>query len=72
LIGAWLVGRVVTNAAAVYGSFAAVIGVLFLLHLGSRLFLYGAELNAVLIEEELKSDGTSKATPAERALAREG
>lgn len=72
LIGAWLVGRVVTNAAAVYGSFAAVIGVLFLLHLGSRLFLYGAELNAVLIEEELKSDGTSEATPAERALAREG
>jgi uncharacterized BrkB/YihY/UPF0761 family membrane protein len=68
LVGAWLVGRVVVNAAAVYGSFAAVIGVLFLLHLGSRLFLYGAELNAVLIEEELSSDGPAKAIPAERAL----
>jgi membrane protein len=68
-LGAWLVGRVVTNAATVYGSFATVIGVLFLLHLGSRLFLYGAELNAVLIEEELKGDRSSKATPAERALA---
>lgn len=71
LIGAWLVGRVVGNAAAVYGSFAAVIGVLFLLHLGSRLFLYGAELNAVLIEEELSGDGPLKVTPAERALARD-
>jgi membrane protein len=69
LIGAWLVGRVVTNAAAVYGSFGAVIGVLFLLHLGSRLFLYGAEINAVFIEEELGSDGASTVTPAERTLA---
>lgn len=69
LIGAWLVERVVTNAAAVYGSFGAVIGVLFLLHLGSRLFLYGAELNAMLFEEELRSDGLSTLTPAERALA---
>jgi membrane protein len=69
LIGAWLVGRVVTNAAAVYGSFGAVIGVLFLLHLGSRLFLYGAELNAVFIEEELRSDEAPPVTPAERALA---
>ena len=70
LVGAWLVGRVVANAAAVYGSFAAVIGVLFLLHLGSRLFLYGAELNAVLIEEELRRDEPSDVTEAERALAR--
>jgi inner membrane protein YhjD len=70
LVGAWLVGRVVTNAAAVYGSFAAVIGVLFLLHLGSRLFLYGAELNAVLIEEELNDGEPAKVTPAERGLAR--
>lgn len=69
LVGAWLVGRVVANAAAVYGSFAAVIGVLFLLHLGSRLFLYGAELNAVLIEEELRREEPSDVTEAERALA---
>jgi YihY family inner membrane protein len=71
LAGAWVVGRVVGNAAAVYGSFAAVIGVLFLLHLGSRLFLYGAELNAVLIEEEVKGEEPSKVTPAERGLVRD-
>jgi membrane protein len=70
LIGAWLVGRLVMNAAAVYGSFAAVIGVLFLLHLGSRLFLYGAELNAVLIEDELRREGPAMATEPERASAR--
>lgn len=72
LVGAWVVGRIVGNAAAVYGSFAAVIGVLFLLHLGSRLFLYGAELNAVLIEEDVKGEEPSKVTPAERGLVREG
>jgi membrane protein len=72
VLGAWLVGRVVANAAAVYGSFAAVIGVLFLLHLGSRLFLYGAELNAVLIEEDVKGEEPSEVTPAERGLVRNG
>lgn len=72
LVGAWVVGLVVGNAAAVYGSFAAVIGVLFLLHLGSRLFLYGAELNAVLIEEEVGGEDPSKVTPAERGLVRDG
>jgi membrane protein len=70
LVGAWLVGRIVTNAAAVYGSFGAVIGVLFLLHLGSRLFLYGAELNAVLIERKLSRGESSNSTEAERELAR--
>ncbi len=70
LVGAWFARRVVTNAAAVYGSFAAVIGVLFLLHLASRLFLYGAELNAVLIESELKGRDPSKASDAEKALVK--
>lgn len=70
LAGAWLVGGVVANAAAVYGSFATVIGIMFLLHLGSRLFLYGAELNAVLIERELGTTEPSNVTEAERALAR--
>jgi membrane protein len=70
LVGAWFARRVVTNAAAVYGSFAAVIGVLFLLHLASRLFLYGAELNAVIIERELKGRETSKASDAEKALVK--
>jgi uncharacterized BrkB/YihY/UPF0761 family membrane protein len=36
----------------VYGPFAATIGVLVILYLAARLFVYGAELNAVLIEEK--------------------
>lgn len=72
ILGAWVARQAVANAAAVYGSFAAVVGILLLLHLASRLFLYGAELNAVLIEEELGREDAPKATEAERALARGG
>jgi YihY family inner membrane protein len=50
LVGSWYAARTVAGAEAVYGSFAAVVGVLVLVHLGARLFLYGAELNAVLVE----------------------
>jgi uncharacterized BrkB/YihY/UPF0761 family membrane protein len=49
-LGSWYAARTVAGAEAVYGSFAAVVGILVLLHLGARLFLYGAELNAVLME----------------------
>jgi membrane protein len=52
LAGSWYATRVVTGATAVYGTFAAVVGVLVLLHLSARLLLYGAEINAVLIEEK--------------------
>jgi YihY family inner membrane protein len=51
LLGTWYVTRVVGSATAVYGTFGTVVGVLALLYLASRVFLYGAELNAVLIEE---------------------
>jgi membrane protein len=51
LLGTWYVTRVVGNASAVYGTFATTIGVLVLLYLAARLFLYGAELNAVLWEQ---------------------
>jgi membrane protein len=52
LAGAWYAERVVAGATAVYGTFAAVVGVLALLHLSARLLLYGAEINAVLIDEK--------------------
>ena len=51
LIGTWYVTRVVGNASAVYGTFATTVGVLVLLYLAARVFLYGAELNAVLGEQ---------------------
>jgi membrane protein len=50
LAGAWYVVRTVSNARAVYGTFAAAIGALALLALGARFLMYGAALNAVLIE----------------------
>lgn len=50
--GSWYATRVVGGATAVYGTFAAVVGVLVLLHLSARVLLYGAEIDAVLIEEK--------------------
>lgn len=48
--GAWYGGRVVARATAVYGTFAAVVGILAILHVATRLFVYGAELAAVLMQ----------------------
>jgi YihY family inner membrane protein len=48
--GSWYASRTVTNAHAVYGTFATTIGVLVLLSLGARSFMYGAEMIAVSIE----------------------
>jgi YihY family inner membrane protein len=48
--GAWYASRTVAHASQVYGTFGTVVGVLTLLYLASRLFLYGAELNVVLSE----------------------
>lgn len=50
--GAALAVRASANASAVYGTFASVVGVLLLLFLASRLHLYGAELNGVIIDRE--------------------
>jgi YihY family inner membrane protein len=52
LAGGWYATRTVTEAQAVYGTFAATVGVLVLLYLAARLFIYGAVLNAVLIDRE--------------------
>jgi membrane protein len=57
LLGTWYVTRVVGNASAVYGTFASTVGVLVLLYLAARLFLYGAELNAVLWEQSKEGGG---------------
>ena len=52
LLGSWYATRTVATSSAIYGTFGAVIGVLVLLYLAARVFMYGAELNAVLIERK--------------------
>lgn len=64
LTGSWYATRTAAGAAAVYGTFAGVVGVMLLLYLASRLFIYGAELNWVLIE-----GGDSMPTERERPIA---
>lgn len=51
LAGARYVTTTADNSSAVYGGFAAAVAALLLLYLAARLFVYGAELNAVLMEE---------------------
>jgi membrane protein len=50
LVGGWYAARTVANSSAVYGTFASTIGVLVILSLAARIFLYGAELNAIWVE----------------------
>jgi YihY family inner membrane protein len=58
--GAWYAARTVANASEVYGTFGSVVGILAMLYLAARLFLYGAELNAVLGEDpDDKQEGGS-------------
>jgi uncharacterized BrkB/YihY/UPF0761 family membrane protein len=52
LLGTWYATLTVERSGSVYGPFAATIGVLVILYLAARMFVYGAELNAVLIEEK--------------------
>jgi membrane protein len=49
--GTWYATTTVERSETVYGTFAATVGVLVLLYLAGRVFVYGAELNAVLLEE---------------------
>jgi inner membrane protein YhjD len=51
LLGAWYAGRTAEGSAPVYGAFATAVGVLVIMYLAARLYVYGAELNAVLLEE---------------------
>jgi uncharacterized BrkB/YihY/UPF0761 family membrane protein len=47
VVGSWYARRTVTNASAVFGTFATTVGLLVLLNIGARLFMYGAEVVAV-------------------------
>jgi YihY family inner membrane protein len=47
LVGGWYVAFVVVRASAVYGTIGAVIGLLAILSIASRAFVYGAELSAI-------------------------
>ena len=51
LLGAWYADRTAEGSAPVYGAFATTVGVLVIMYLAARLYVYGAELNAVLLEE---------------------
>jgi membrane protein len=51
LLGAWYASRTAEGSAPVYGAFATAVGVLVIMYLAARLYVYGAELNAVLLEE---------------------
>jgi membrane protein len=57
LVGAWYASRTVASSSDVYGAFATTVGLLVLLYLAARLFVYGAELNAVLAGEEDPREG---------------
>ena len=63
-LGAWYATNTVERSETVYGPFAATVGVLLVLYLAARVFVYGAELNAVLIEER---GGASMEEPDEGA-----
>lgn len=50
--GGWYVRRTVEGASAAFGTFATVVGIIALLYLVCRLFIYGAEINAARLEKE--------------------
>jgi membrane protein len=63
IAGSWFARRTVSNAEDVYGPFAATVGVLIILSLAIRVFLYGAVINTMRAErkglfEQAVTDGT--------------
>jgi inner membrane protein YhjD len=76
LLGAWYASRTAEGSAPVYGAFATAVGVLVIMYLAARLYVYGAELNAVLLEERggfVMEEGTDRrqnGRPAELSTAR--
>ena len=67
VVGAAYVGAQVEQANAVYGALGGVIGLLLLLYLAGRLYLYGAELSAVRRERGDRAFGDAV---AEQSAAR--
>jgi membrane protein len=55
LLGAWYVQLVVTKASAVYGAIGAVIGLVAIVSIAAKAFLYGAELS--MVRRELNPRG---------------
>jgi membrane protein len=51
LFGGWYVGRFVAKASVLYGSIAALFGLMLFIRLAMWLFLYGAEVSSILREE---------------------
>lgn len=79
LAGGWYASRTVGNAKSIYGPFAATVGVLVLLYLAGRLFVYGAELIAVLregneqpggggsVDRQTEGPASDRAAPGQRS-----
>ena len=59
-LGTWYAARTVSSSTAVFGAFASVVGILVILYLVARLFVYGAEVNEVSRERREKT-ATSRA-----------
>ncbi len=74
LLGGYYVGRILENAADVYGTFALVIGLLSFIYLAVRIALFGAEVNVVaarrLWPRSLLSPAPSEGPPAEPPSSR--
>lgn len=74
IVGATLVATQVASANALYGALGGVIALLLLFYLAGRLYLYGAELSAVLVERregplipyESEDGSEETSTPTER------
>src|SRR5439155_11946572 len=49
--GSWYAARTVKGSTAVFGAFASVVGIMVVLYLIARLFVFGAEINAVFDEQ---------------------
>jgi uncharacterized BrkB/YihY/UPF0761 family membrane protein len=71
IFGATWVSNQVADANALYGTLGGVIALLLLFYLAGRLYLYGAELSAVLVE---RRDGSlpDDAAPPTDAVPRDG
>jgi len=62
--GSWYATRTVNGSTAVYGAFASVVGILVILYLISRLFIFGAEINAVFDEERKPANARERKAKA--------
>ena len=69
-LGGWYVTHAVERASDVYGTFAAVIGLLSWFWLASHLLLFGAEINVVLRRRLWPRSLTGDLTPADREALR--